>query len=123
MTEQEKQTVKYASIALAVLICVAIFGLYSRFHKSESNFTPEEKAVIVALRNARGSFEQAQADVEKSKAELREMINEFRALAVVKGIDTNVETTWLPASGKGVMCGDKQCEMGYRADGFVMWRR
>ena len=115
----------FISLVLAVMPIVIIKVVRSKSSptaKAEANFTPEQKAVISALRSARTELDQTRAQLEKTKQELSDMITAARAVAISKGVDPNTQVCWLPIDGNQVNCGDKPAFWGFRADGTVIWK-
>lgn len=90
--------------------------------QAEANFTPEQKAVLAAWQNTIAEMNQAKAQLEQAKRDLNDLIVAARAVAIAKGVDPNVQVTWLPMNGQPIVCGDKQALWGFRADGTVIWK-
>lgn len=89
----------------------------------EANFTPEQKALLTAIRNATAELTQATHRLEQSKREFTDMMTAANAIAISKGVDPNVHITWLSMNGEPIFCGDKQAWWGFRDDGVVIWKR
>jgi hypothetical protein len=85
----------------------------------ERDFTPEQKAVLSAIR-------QAQADLEKSKVELIQLITEAKVTAITKNIDPNVRTIYIAhgVNGSwGIRTGTTvPVLLGFRDDRLVTWK-
>lgn len=97
----------------------------------ESKFTPEQKAVLSALRTARAEAEQTRAQLEKTKQEINDMLNGFRQAAIAKGVNPDVPTSWLDlhANGQPIVTAPNaqgqqvSVHWGFRDDGLVVWKR
>lgn len=97
----------------------------------EEDFTPEQKAVLAAWRNVTAEMNKARADLEQSKREFAQLINEARQVAITKGLDPNVNTSWLDIMVNNqpiVTCPNAQGQQvsihwGFRDDGMITWKR
>lgn len=134
LTPKDKTALKAGGLALLVFFLIACFALFLRFRSArdpENKFTPEQRAVLSALRNARADLENAQTKVEQSKRELADMMASARQNAIAKGIDPNVHTSWLNLSANNqplVTCPNAQTQnvsihWGFRDDGLIVWKR
>lgn len=107
------------------------FGKPKTQAQMEEDFTPEQKAVLAAWRNVTAEMNKARADLEQSKREFVQLINEARQVAITKGLDPNVNTTWLDLQGNGqpiVTAPNAQGQQvsihwGFRDDGLITWKR
>lgn len=108
-------------LAVLCIIAAAVFVNKARASRDpELKFTPEQKAVLMALRNAR-------ADLENTKAEVAKMIADAQALRVQVN-PNNVQTTWLDLkydNGRPFVAssnGGPSILWGFRTDGGVIWK-
>jgi len=86
----------------------------------ERDFTPEQKAVINAVR-------QAQADLDKSKAELVQLIADAKATAIAKNLDPSVKTEYIAHGVNGSWAIRDRTNpvpvlLGFRSDRIVTWK-
>lgn len=115
-------------VALGVIILLAGTAVGIKLSKSKSpivlekDFTPEQKAVLNALRAAR-------ADVERSKAELAEMIANARANLIAVQPNANQPISWMVLISSGKIAehpvnrnDQKPIVWGFRNDGAVVWK-
>lgn len=123
-----KQNIIISVIAFSLFLAV-IFAIKMKMPsheptqaQMEEKFTPEQKAVITAWRNCAAEMNQARAQLEQAKRDLNDLIVAARATAIAKGVDPNVQVTWLPMNGNPIKCGDKEALWGFRADGTITWK-
>ncbi len=129
-------TLIYSAVVFGVVIGVALVIKIKRAHDNpfapkratitqvEDDYTAEQKQLLKELRETK-------AYIEKSKIEINETLNALRACAVQKGLDPNVQTTWLQ---NGCYGGSKNYNVvvgngtgtpilwGFRSDGLVTWK-
>ena len=126
MTQKERWIVNGGCFICVFLILTLILVLSNkngdlRPHKPQlekDNYTQEQKDVFNALAEAR-------VNLEKTKMEVIQLLNEAKASVIAQNLDTNVQTAWLPYDGINhpINTTDgKPILMGYRADGLVMWK-
>lgn len=122
------KTKQYIIILIGVLL-LSVAVLFLKFRHSaptdpELKFTPEQRQVLASMRQAR-------ADLDKARSDLVQLINEARQVAITKGMDPNVHTTWLDLQANNqpiVTAPNAQNQQvsvhwGFRDDGLITWKR
>ena len=134
LTQKDKSALKFAGGALAVFLAIAVFGLVMkrvRGAKPEDNFTPSQKAFIKQMGIALGEIGAAREELEKTKAEIRDMVSTVRASIFTEVPATNQHIDWLVngapnTNGNGgviyIVNDGKPILWGLRADGRVFWK-
>lgn len=127
LDQSGKIMLTYIAIGLVLLGTAGViikvkFGKEKTQAQLEEQFTPEQKAIITAWKTCAAEMNQARAQLEQAKRDLNDLITAARAVAIAKGVDPNVQTTWLPMDGNPINCGDKHALWGFRADGTVIWK-
>lgn len=109
-------------IGLGVITVLGL-GLIFKNQSHEPKFTAEQKAVIDALNNAHNKVEDSLDELRKTKEQISQILIEFQASAVRKGLDTNVVTWWvLNGNGTWAISNNKLVLWGLRSDGMVTWK-
>jgi hypothetical protein len=85
----------------------------------EDDYTKEQKAVLAEMKQMR-------TDLEKAKAEITMLVDQSKATAISKGLDTNVHTDWIVYGHNGqyaIRTGTAvPVAFGFRSDHMVMWK-
>ncbi len=85
----------------------------------EDDYTKEQKAVLAEMKTMR-------TDLEKAKAEIIMLIDQAKATAISKGLDTNVHTDWIvygPNGQYAIRTGTSvPAAFGFRSDHLVVWK-
>jgi len=132
-TEYEKKLIKIIAIFVISMVSITFFVYYlvvsHRFDNPESevHFTQEQRAVLSALHNARDEVERVQADLEKNKKEVIQLINDIKATVIAKNLDSNVLTTYVAHGVKGTYASKAGHDevpvlLGFRNDRLVVWK-
>ena len=122
---------KVIAITLTWLVCLTfIVGTVAFLAKQvppappapvmvEDDYTKEQKAVLAEMKQMR-------IDLEKAKAEIAMVIDQAKATAISKGLDTNVQTNWIvygPNCQYAIRTGTSvPVAFGFRSDHLVMWK-
>ena len=140
LSDQDKNALKIGGGFLFVFLCIAIFAIGMRVrdgkqsgtvnNKPEIELTPEQKIVVAEWRKVAGEVRQAREDIEKTKAEVYQILKEVKATAISKNLDRNVGVNWLTHGWNGepnwtmtwIVANGKPILWGMRDDGLVMWK-